>query len=360
MLTIDEAGGRVILHAPRRQRAGACAGHAGGVRGGVGRLAALRLGREIRLWLHLDGPAGHPVSGRHDPHPGGDLAPPARRGRGNRRRAWRLAGVLRQPVRGDGPRPGDRRRCRNPAAQPRRDRGASAGAAHHADRGQLHRPGDVRQVRAAITPGERVLVVLDFNHSRAHVAAELELYSDAGCAGLLHRRLRRHHGAGRRCAAHRAGLVLEQSARRRSKRSCAHIRTSCWRNPVSRSTKARCATASPTGRTLPAAGAHEGGDPRRRPGHAHLRGIASAAEADDRDRRPADPVAHHEHLHDARGDGLRHLPRLSRPHDQGILRQLHAACVGRDGRRAQRPRSPITATMPNRGASRWWIPARTR
>lgn len=33
------------------------------------------------------------------------------------------------------------------------------------------------QVRASVTPGERALVVLDSNHSRAHVAQELELYS---------------------------------------------------------------------------------------------------------------------------------------------------------------------------------------
>jgi cephalosporin hydroxylase len=38
-------------------------------------------------------------------------------------------------------------------------------------------PTTVATVRAAIRPGERVLVVLDSNHSRAHVEAELDCYS---------------------------------------------------------------------------------------------------------------------------------------------------------------------------------------
>lgn len=38
-------------------------------------------------------------------------------------------------------------------------------------------PETVAAVRARIAPGERVLVVLDSNHSRAHVRAELELYA---------------------------------------------------------------------------------------------------------------------------------------------------------------------------------------
>ena len=74
MLTIDEAGGRVTVCHADGTADGACARHARGVRGGVGRLAALRLGREIRLRLHLDGPPGHPVAGGHDPHSGGHLA----------------------------------------------------------------------------------------------------------------------------------------------------------------------------------------------------------------------------------------------------------------------------------------------
>ncbi|HUB15745.1 MAG TPA: CmcI family methyltransferase [Acetobacteraceae bacterium] len=38
-------------------------------------------------------------------------------------------------------------------------------------------PETVATVNAAITPGERVLVILDSNHSRAHVEAELEAYA---------------------------------------------------------------------------------------------------------------------------------------------------------------------------------------
>jgi cephalosporin hydroxylase len=38
-------------------------------------------------------------------------------------------------------------------------------------------PAIVAQVRAAIRPDDTVLVVLDSNHTRAHVAAELELYA---------------------------------------------------------------------------------------------------------------------------------------------------------------------------------------
>ena len=65
-----------------------------------------------------------------------------------------------------------------------------------------------------MAPGEHVLVILDSNHSRAHVEAELELYAplvSAGgyivaCDGIMAQRRRR--------AAHRAGLELEQPARR--------------------------------------------------------------------------------------------------------------------------------------------------
>lgn len=39
-------------------------------------------------------------------------------------------------------------------------------------------PAVVEQVRALIQPGERVLVLLDSNHSYAHVSAELRLYAD--------------------------------------------------------------------------------------------------------------------------------------------------------------------------------------
>lgn len=39
-------------------------------------------------------------------------------------------------------------------------------------------PAIVRAVRNAIAPGETILLILDSNHSQAHVAAELEAYSD--------------------------------------------------------------------------------------------------------------------------------------------------------------------------------------
>ncbi len=39
-------------------------------------------------------------------------------------------------------------------------------------------PETVARVRALVRPGERVLVVLDSNHTLAHVAAELEAYAD--------------------------------------------------------------------------------------------------------------------------------------------------------------------------------------
>ena len=45
-------------------------------------------------------------------------------------------------------------------------------------------------------------------------------------------------------------------------------------------------------------------------------------EADGRDRRPADPLAHHEDLRRARDRRLRRLPRLQGLRHQGVLRQL--------------------------------------
>ncbi len=69
----------------------------------------------------------------------------------------------------------------------------------------------------------------------------------------------------------------------------------------------RCATSMPTAdaaqrrsksrqRLGRASHNDEGRDPRRRPRHAALRGDRGPAEADGRDRRPADPLAHHEAL----------------------------------------------------------------
>ena len=76
--------------------------------------------------------------------------------------------------------------------------------------GQFHR---ARHAGGGATPhraGRARLVVLDSNHSRSHVEAELDLYAPLVSPGSLHRRVRRHHGAGRRRTAHRARLDLEQ------------------------------------------------------------------------------------------------------------------------------------------------------
>ena len=53
------------------------------------------------------------------------------------------------------------------------------------------------------------------------------------------------------------------------------------------------------------------------------------AEADDRDRRPADPLAHHEDVRRSRHQRLRRLPRLQGLRHQGVLRQLLPALVRR-------------------------------
>ena len=53
-------------------------------------------------------------------------------------------------------------------------------------------------------------------------------------------------------------------------------------------------------------------------------------EADGRDRRAADPVAHHEELQPPRVQRLRGLPRLQGLHDQGVLLELLPAHVRRD------------------------------
>ena len=68
------------------------------------------------------------------------------------------------------------------------------------------------------------------------------------------------------------------------------------------------------------------------------------AEADDRDRRPADPLAHHEDLLRTRRQRLRHLPRLQGLRDQGVLRELLPAHVRRDVRPRPTTRSRFTRT----------------
>jgi cephalosporin hydroxylase len=44
-------------------------------------------------------------------------------------------------------------------------------------------PAVVRRVRESVAPGERALVVLDSNHTRAHVLAELDAYADLVAPG---------------------------------------------------------------------------------------------------------------------------------------------------------------------------------
>lgn len=90
-------------------------------------------------------------------------------------------------------------------------------------------PAIVAQVRARVRPGERVMVLLDSNHGKAHVAAELEAYSPLvspgsyivatdGIMGDLQGAPRSHDDwswnnpreAAREFAAHHPEFVLEQ------------------------------------------------------------------------------------------------------------------------------------------------------
>ena len=92
---------------------------------------------------------------------------------------------------------------------------------------------------------------------------------------------------------------------------------------------------------------HEARAPRRRVRHAPLRGDARPSQADGRDRRPPDPVAHHEALRLLRRDGVRDLLRLQGLCHQGILRQLLPPHVGRH----LRPRAePHGGASPGRRA----------
>ncbi len=220
-------------------------------------------------------------------------------------------------------------------------------------------PETIAAVRAAIHPRETVLVILDSNHSRDHVAAELALYAPLVTSGSY--------------IVACDGIMAQVAGAPRTEPDWN------WNNPISAidaflagSEEFRAGGAvlglqrrqCPLPRhllaeMLPAAdramkAVHAG----RRQGNPDQRGVASAAETDDRDRRPADPVAHHEHLFVAWRERLRHRPRLPRQHDQGVFRQLRAAFVGRDGGCAGAARSPTTRTMPSHGASPWSTPAR--
>ena len=74
-------------------------------------------------------------------------------------------------------------------------------------------------------------------------------------------------------------------------------------------------------------------------------------QADDRDRRQADPLAHHEDLLAARHQRLRHLPGLQGLHDQGVLRQLLPAHLGRH----VRPRPQRDAACIRTNAEPWRV-----
>ena len=92
---------------------------------------------------------------------------------------------------------------------------------------------------------------------------------------------------------------------------------------------------------------HESSHSCRRIGHAHQRGVASQAQADDRDRRQADPLAHHEDLLALRDQRFRDLPRLQGLRDQGIFRQLLPAHVRRHLRHGARTGWKFTRSMPS-------------
>ena len=96
---------------------------------------------------------------------------------------------------------------------------------------------------------------------------------------------------------------------------------------------------------------HESGHSGGRPRHAHLRGIPPQAQADGRDRRQADSLAHHEDLRPSRHRGFRRLPRLQGLHDQGVFLQLLPPHLRRDDRRADQP----AATFHNTNAEPWRV-----
>ncbi|KAJ8136756.1 hypothetical protein OY671_010031, partial [Metschnikowia pulcherrima] len=82
---------------------------------------------------------------------------------------------------------------------------------------------------------------------------------------------------------------------------------------------------------------HESNHPGRWPGHPDFRRNAYAPQADDRDRRPPDPVAHHEDLLRPRRERVRDSSRLQGLHDQGVFRQLLPAHVRRHLRHGRQP-----------------------
>ena len=156
-------------------------------------------------------------------------------------------------------RPGDRRRRRDPSAQPRRDRGAPAGPVHHTDRGRLHRSRHRRRGArrggcgrtgagrfSTRTTGAPTSRPNSNCTGRWSPRAATSWPATASWRGSLARRARRRTGAG-----------TIRSAR--WTRSWHVTPSSCWTNRFSRSTKARCASVSPIGRRRSCGGWHEGG-----------------------------------------------------------------------------------------------------
>ena len=94
----------------------------------------------------------------------------------------------------------------------------------------------------------------------------------------------------------------------------------------------------------PAGDAHADRHPRRRPRHPARRGDRSPAQADGRDRRPADPLAHHEHYAAHWVHGVRRRPRLQERSRQAVLPRVRAA----DRQPVGRPR-PRRGHAPRRG-----------
>ncbi len=71
-------------------------------------------------------------------------------------------------------------------------------------------PGTLAAVHHHIAPDDRVMVVLELEPQLFTCRRRAGPVRADRLARLLHRCVRRHHGAGRRCTAHRARLDLEQ------------------------------------------------------------------------------------------------------------------------------------------------------
>ena len=169
--------------------------------------------------------------------------------------------------------------------------------------------------------------------------------------GVRRRRgLPRHRaGAGRRCAAPRRAACApgRAGAQQPAVRRCrlrARPRSAAAAHVAAGATRRAAAASAGAGCT------HEGGDPGRRPGHAPGRRNHGQAQADGRDRRQAGAVAHPEELLAPRHQRLRHLPRLPRLCDQGVLRQLLPAHVGRDLRPGGKPHGSLPPHTASPGA----------